>query len=172
MNKIAILDPKLANLKVLKSLNVDNNKLTSGSMNVLSSLSKLKNLSANNNMLGRQGHNNTNKNISAKNKTTNIKAEEALPAALPSGLKTLLLSNNSLSYVPRSILGATNTTAHLRFLEKLDLSSNNLATLPDSISNLPALNDLNLDDNAIVSLPKTIGKLSKLKVLSLRNNHI
>ena len=57
-------------------------------------------------------------------------------------------------------------------LEKLDLSSNQLAAVPMEISNLVALTELNLDKNVIVSLPDAIGKLKKLKVLSLKSNHI
>ena len=57
-------------------------------------------------------------------------------------------------------------------LEKLDLSSNQLATVPDLICNLQSLEELRLDSNMIVTLPETIGKLSKLKVLSLRSNQL
>eukprot|EP00536_Pseudo-nitzschia_multiseries_P012716 jgi/Psemu1/320319/estExt_fgenesh1_pm.C_5000006 len=159
-NKLVKLSPKLSNLKVLKSLNVDNNELTPGSMNPVSSLTKLKTLSASNNLLGRPV---VNKNNDGENHAY------ALPMTLPKGLKTILLSNNSLSTIPPSIVNKNNP---LKMLEKLDLSSNNLATVPESISNLLNLNDLDLDDNVIVSLPSAIGKLTKLKVLSLRNNHI
>jgi Leucine-rich repeat (LRR) protein len=57
-------------------------------------------------------------------------------------------------------------------LEKLDISSNNLAAIPTEICNLKALTELNLDNNVLVSLPVEIGELRKLKVLSLRDNHI
>lgn len=57
-------------------------------------------------------------------------------------------------------------------LEKLDLSSNNLASIPSEIGNLKALTELILDNNVLVSLPIEMGELIKLKVLSLRNNHI
>ena len=52
-NKITTLNPKISNLKVLKSLNVDNNKLTPGSIgdDTLISLTKLRTLSLNNNQL-------------------------------------------------------------------------------------------------------------------------
>jgi len=88
---------------------------------------------------------------------------------LPKGLKTILLANNSLVTIPPSIVNEKNP---LKLLEKLDLSSNNLATVPVSIAILVNLNDLNLDDNVIKSLPSAIGKLAKLKALSLRNNRI
>lgn len=182
-NNITILNPKISNLKVLKSLNVDNNKLTPGSIgdDTLISLTKLKTLSLNNNQLGRPNNNSNNgggagggggktNNNTHSNKS---KSYDALPTTLPKSLKTLLLSNNSLSNIPRCILGCSGSVVvQLKLLEKLDLSSNNLATVPETISNLPSLNELNLDNNVIVSLPSAIGKLSKLKVLSVRNNHI
>jgi Leucine-rich repeat (LRR) protein len=82
-------------------------------------------------------------------------------------LKQLKVDSNFLSSVPRPILSATLTK-----LEKLDLSSNHLATLPTEISNLVALVELNMDNNVIVSLPDEIGRLKKLKGLSLRGNRI
>ena len=166
----------------MKSLNVDNNKLTPGSIgdDTLISLTKLKTLSLNNNQLGRPNNNNNTNNGGGggggggkTNNNTKSKSYNALPTTLPKSLKTLLLSNNSLSNIPRCIVGCSGSiVVQLKLLEKLDLSSNNLATVPETICNLPSLNDLNLDNNVIVSLPTSIGKLSKLKVLSVRNNHI
>jgi len=164
-NKLVKLNRELSNLKVLKSLNVDNNKLTAGSMNPVSSLTKLKTLSASNNLLGDA--------VVHKNKKGITPAlhhsENPLPMTLPKGIKTILLANNSLVTIPPSIVNEKNP---LKLLEKLDLSSNNLATVPVSIAILVNLNDLNLDDNVIKSLPSAIGKLAKLKALSLRNNRI
>ena len=57
-------------------------------------------------------------------------------------------------------------------LEKLDLSDNELAAIPQEISNLIALNELILNRNLIVSLPESIGQLKKLKSLSLKDNKI
>mmetsp|Transcript_21939 Transcript_21939/g.52209 ORF Transcript_21939/g.52209 Transcript_21939/m.52209 type:complete len:284 (-) Transcript_21939:232-1083(-) len=159
-NKLKTLDPKLANLKVLKSLNVDRNKLSPGSLAVLSSLSKLKTLSASDNQLGRPAS-------SSGASSSSSSSRPALPANLPKGLKTILLAKNSLSGVPRSIV-----ESNLRMLEKLDLSSNNLATVPETIADLIGLTELNLDDNVIVGLPAAVGKLTKLKVLSLRRNRL
>eukprot|EP00534_Pseudo-nitzschia_fraudulenta_P005125 CAMPEP_0201137792 /NCGR_PEP_ID=MMETSP0850-20130426/55596_1 /ASSEMBLY_ACC=CAM_ASM_000622 /TAXON_ID=183588 /ORGANISM="Pseudo-nitzschia fraudulenta, Strain WWA7" /LENGTH=289 /DNA_ID=CAMNT_0047409165 /DNA_START=30 /DNA_END=899 /DNA_ORIENTATION=- len=166
-NKLVKLNPKLSQLKVLKSLNVDNNKLAPGSMDAISTLPKLKTLSANNNLLGcRPAVANKSKNGSAAAAPATA---EALPMKLPKGLKTILLSNNSLSAIPRSIFNGSNP---LKMLEKLDLSSNNLSSVPESIANAKALNELNLDDNGLSDLPPAIGKLAKLKVLSLRRNKL
>ncbi len=57
-------------------------------------------------------------------------------------------------------------------MEKLDISSNNLAAIPTEIGNLKSLTELILDNNVLVSLPIEMGELRKLKVLSLRDNHI
>jgi len=60
----------------------------------------------------------------------------------------------------------------LKGLEKLDLSGNNLATLPKEVANLVGLNELTLDQNMLVLMPETIGNLSKLKTLSLKQNKL
>lgn len=165
-NKLQKLDPNLSNLKVLKSLNVDHNKITSGNMAVLSSLPKLKTLSANHNLLGgTTGLPSTTQLPTAKP----VSPSNALPITLPKGLKTILLSGNALPVIPKSILEGTNP---LKMLEKLDLSSNNLTTLPETIESLPKLAELNLDDNFLANLPESIGNLHQLKVLSLRRNKI
>jgi len=164
-NKLRKLDPNLSNLKVLKSLNVDGNKFTPGTLNVISSLPKLKSLSASSNALGNKIVPNNPGKPAPKQKP--VDPANALPSPLPKGLKTILLANNGFSVVPKSIFESP-----LKMLEKLDLSSNSLKMLPETIANLVKLNELNLDDNALKSLPKSIGKLKQLKVLSLRRNQI
>lgn len=121
----------------------------------LAKLSKLQNLSVGGNLLGKHV-------VSATSA-----GAQTFPSELPLGLKQLKVNDNFLSNVPRPIL-----SAKLVKLEKLDLSSNQLAAIPMEISNLVALTELNLDNNVIVSLPNDIGKLKKLKVLSLRGNRI
>jgi Leucine-rich repeat (LRR) protein len=153
-NKLHALCPKIANLKVLKSLNVDDNQLPPGSLAAITHLPKLKTLSASKNQLGRP----------------HPEAPRAapLPDNLPKGLKTILLANNALSSIPRPIVAKTMTS-----LEKLDLSHNNLATVPEEIACLVKLCDLNLDANSIVGLPAAaMGQLRSLKTLSLKDNHI
>ena len=119
-------------------------------------LSKLQNLSVGGNLLG--------KHVVSEGTRA---SDQTFPSELPPGLKQLKINNNFLSSIPRPIL-----SAKLVKLEKLDLSSNQLASVPAEISNLVALTELNLDYNVIVSLPEDVGKLTKLKVLSLRGNHI
>lgn len=150
---------QLGLLVELKILNLENNNLYSGSLESLSKLSKLQNLSVAGNKLG-----------SAAPAKTAVPIQRAggepLPA-LPSTLKQINLAANLLSFVPRSVVSESLTK-----LEKLDLSSNQLATVPNEICNLANLEELRLDSNMVVSLPDSIGRLSKLKVLSLRDNKI
>lgn len=148
---------KLQILTELKSLNVDNNELAAGSLTPVSKLTKLQNLSVANNRLGTPV---------PKNPAAPSKQRAPLPD-LPASLKQLNLSANFFSSIPCPVLEAT-----LVKLEKLDLSSNQLATVPVEITNLKNLEELRLDSNTIVSLPEAIGQLSKLKVLSLRDNKL
>lgn len=155
-NSLTTLNPKIVVLVHLKSLNLEQNQLAAGSLMPLAKLSKLQNLSVGGNLLG--------KHVVA---TTTQASTEPFPPHLPHDLKQLKVNDNFLSNVPRPILSAT-----LVKLEKLDLSSNQLAAIPTEISNLVALTELNLDNNVIVGLPEEIGTLKKLKVLSLRGNCI
>ena len=180
-NQLSSLNPSISNLTQLKSLNLENNKLIPGSVTALSQLTNLQTLSLGNNMLGRPvSHQNTNPAANVGKKivghlphpnTTNpirtaSKNHDPLPSALPSKLKSLKMNANYLSNVPKPIF-------QLHKLDKLDLSNNQLASLPVELGpNLTNLTELILDDNSIVSLPESIGKLVKLKVLSLKRNHI
>ena len=51
--------------------------------------------------------------------------------------------------------------------KKLNLSYNQLQTLPDSIGELSRLQKLNLNYNRLTSIPKQIGKLKSLEILNL-----
>jgi Leucine-rich repeat (LRR) protein len=154
-NKISRLG-QLGSLIELKSLNLDNNNLFAGSLEHVSRLSKLQNLSVAGNKLGKP----------SPSKPAATRQAESLPE-LPVALKQLNLSSNFFSNVPRSVVSVT-----LIKLKKLDLSSNQLATVPEEIANIKTLEELRLDSNMIVLLPEAIGRLTKLKVLSLRDNQL
>ena len=163
--------------------------LAAGSLEPVSKLTKLQNLSVGGNQLGKptteeqlvpRGEKLFGKEVSKTagrkllgqqqehhddGPTQKKKQPDPLPDYLPLSLKQLKLNANFFSSVPRVVWTLTN-------LQKLDLSQNHLAFLPTEIANLQALNELNLNDNLIVSLPEEIGLLSKLKSLSLKNNHI
>jgi len=131
-------------------------------LDAVSELSKLQNLSAGGNQIGKP----IPVGAAAASPKKNKKTTTILPE-LPPSLKQLKLDRNHLSSIPRQLV-----SVKLRKLEKMDLSGNNLAAIPVEISNLIALTELNLDNNSVVSLPDSIGSLTKLKVLSLKNNHI
>jgi len=170
-NKIKKLGIKLASLKELKSLNCDDNLLEANEMSLISSLTKLQSLSLGGNQLGEPSTKTTRKKSSSSSKIITNEANNKFPP-LPPSLKQLKLNNNNFLNIPSILYESNNNYFCLTKLEKLDISNNNLAVLPEEISNLLNLSELNADDNAIVELPNGIGELKKLKTLSLKNNQI
>ncbi len=81
------------------------------------------------------------------------------------GLRTLLLGDNSIMNIPRFIGELTN-------LRDLHLGSNLINYLPAEIGQLTKLNYLYLYENQIGVLPSEIGSLVKLIILELRRNRI
>lgn len=61
-------------------------------------------------------------------------------------------------------------TPHRSALQRLDLDSNQLTTLPDSIWQLTNLQRLDLGFNRLTTLPDSIWRLTNLQKLDLRNN--
>ena len=57
-------------------------------------------------------------------------------------------------------------------MQVLDLSNNQLSTLPDSICKLSALIELNISSNDLEELPREIGQLSKLKRVDASSNRL
>ncbi|MHA1343611.1 MAG: leucine-rich repeat domain-containing protein, partial [Promethearchaeota archaeon] len=80
-----------------------------------------------------------------------------------SSLKKLDLSYNELTTLPESI-------GNLKSLVELDLKLNHLMTLPESIDNLKSLAKLYLSDNQLKTLPESFWDLKSLQILSLANN--
>ena len=80
-------------------------------------------------------------------------------------LKDLNLASNQLTSLPDSI-------GNLKGLGKLHLGSNQLTSLPDSIGKLTSLNTLNVERNQLTSLPVSIGELTGLVVLRLCDNQL
>jgi Leucine-rich repeat (LRR) protein len=78
-------------------------------------------------------------------------------------LTKLNISYNELDSVPPEI-------QNLKFLTFLDLNSNNLSSLPPEIGNLTALITLNLRNNRLTSIPDEIGNIRCLKTLNLQGN--
>ncbi|KAF7121078.1 hypothetical protein RHSIM_Rhsim13G0019900 [Rhododendron simsii] len=87
------------------------------------------------------------------------------PALGLSCLKDLRMENCNLSCLP-------NEVGHLILLETLDLSANNMPTLPDSICDLTCLKRLTLEGCNLSHLPCEIGRLILLEGLSLAGNSL
>ena len=75
------------------------------------------------------------------------------------------LSGNQLTSLPAEIGKLTNMT-------RLDLNGNQLTSLPAEIGVLTKLWQLDLSGNQLTSLPAEIGELTNLKELNLRGNHL
>uniref|UniRef100_A0AAR5Q0B5 RING-type domain-containing protein n=1 Tax=Dendroctonus ponderosae TaxID=77166 RepID=A0AAR5Q0B5_DENPD len=73
------------------------------------------------------------------------------------------ISNNDISTLPSEI-------SALKSLEELYANSNKLNGLPDSICSLENLKSLSLSENKLRNLPEEMGKLAKLQKLYLTSN--
>jgi CCR4-NOT transcription complex subunit 6 len=78
-------------------------------------------------------------------------------------LINLYLNHNALTSVPPEI-------SRLRHLELLDLSGNNLQTLPSEMGMLTKLRELYLFDNHIAIIPPELGTLHQLQTLGIEGN--
>ncbi|XVF69873.1 hypothetical protein PTKIN_Ptkin11bG0115600 [Pterospermum kingtungense] len=76
------------------------------------------------------------------------------------------LSNNNLQSIPESL------TARLLNVVVLDVHSNQLKSLPDSIGCLSKLKILNISGNFLQTLPKTIQNCSSLEELNVNFNKL
>lgn len=82
-----------------------------------------------------------------------------------SGGKSLDLSGQQLTSLPDSVTSQTDITS-------LNLSNNQLTTLPASIGYMTNLETLNIENNRLESLPPEIGLLKNLKNANFSNNRL
>jgi Leucine-rich repeat (LRR) protein/GTPase SAR1 family protein len=80
-------------------------------------------------------------------------------------LTSLDLSRNQLSTLPESFGKLTQLTS-------LYLEDNQLSTLPESFGKLTQLTSLDLEDNRLSTLPESFGKLTQLTSLDLSRNQL
>uniref|UniRef100_A0A673GSY6 Protein scribble homolog n=1 Tax=Sinocyclocheilus rhinocerous TaxID=307959 RepID=A0A673GSY6_9TELE len=85
------------------------------------------------------------------------------------GLAHLSLNDVSLQSLPNDI---GNSLSFLVKLEQLDLGSNVLEVLPDTLGALPNLRELWLDRNQLSSLPPELGNLRQLVCLDVSENRL
>lgn len=103
-------------------------------------------------------------------------------------LKTLILYDNDISYIPSWIKNMTNLTniylggnneidsltnlAPMIWIEGIDLSNIGLKEIPTFIFDFKKLDYLKITENKITKLPSSLNKLQALKVLNLSYNKI
>ncbi|XP_018904550.1 leucine-rich repeat-containing protein 57 [Bemisia tabaci] len=78
----------------------------------------------------------------------------------------LNLSKSRLNEFPSNLKAIQHT------LRNIDLSQNQISSIPNYIENFSALKCLTLNNNKIDRIPDEIGNLKKLEVLSLESNRI
>src|SRR5437867_2123058 len=100
-----------------------------------------------------------------------LEAEKKIEEALKSGATELDLSNPEWSELkPLQLTELPESLWKLRQLQKLNLSNNQLMTLPESLAALGALTQLqtlNLSNNQLTALPESLGQLTQLQSLDL-----
>ncbi|SYW80309.1 uncharacterized protein UBRO2_03577 [Ustilago bromivora] len=94
-----------------------------------------------------------------------IPQDDRQPWYMREEVHTLQLSNNQLESLPDNL-------AHFRGLKRLELHSNRLSTLPTSFFQLTALTTLTLSKNALTSVPQCLLALDNLVTLNLSYNKI
>lgn len=140
-NRLQLIGDNIESYKNLKILKLSNNRLRMIA-NAIGRLEKLETLALDNNLL------------------------EYLPDRLSNleCLKTLTLSSNRFKQFPKQVCG-------LKSLELLDLSQNEIESIPDEIGQCTA-NEINLNSNKLRKLNDSLTECFKLKILRLDNNQI
>lgn len=129
-------------LTKLKSLNIENNYLYS--LKQISTLKNLQTLSAGKNNLGATPPPSPKKAVVHQKQSETKK--DPLPD-LPISLKQIKLDSNQFEFIPKQIMSSSLTK-----LVTLDLSNNNIASVPPMIGVLTSLTELNLSHNLIPRL--------------------
>ncbi|MFX0104455.1 MAG: leucine-rich repeat protein [Candidatus Hodarchaeota archaeon] len=87
-----------------------------------------------------------------------------IPSVLNNSIEYLDLSYNKITKLP--------DFKYFKSLKTLNLKSNRLRTLPESLGEINSLENLNLRNNMLTQLPSSISSLSSLKSLDLHGNKL
>ncbi len=162
---LPFLPESIGNLKSLKKLILDDNKLT----RLPKSIGNLKSLE-----ILILEHNQLISLPESIGELTSLKILDlryneftTLPESLGelTSLELLLLDGNMITTLPESL-------GNLKSLERLELKYTKLTSLPKSIGNLTSLKRLILEYNQVTTLPESIGNLTSLERLELNNNKL
>ncbi|NEQ41819.1 MAG: hypothetical protein F6K40_38830 [Okeania sp. SIO3I5] len=96
--------------------------------------------------------------------------QERIQEAKDKKLKQLDLSSCYFSRHSAKLVEVFGYISELEQLEVLNLSNNQLTSMPESISKLSNLTELDLKFNQLTSMPESISKLSNLTKLDLTDN--
>lgn len=161
-NAIGTLSDEIGNLTKLTDLDISSASLTAIPASI-GNLTNLVNLNASNNSIGFMP---STYGTLTQLKNFNFKhnAITYLPYAAAQGwgaVETLDLSENQLASLPVSV-------GSLAKVKSFNLSNNNLSILPDALTGLVTLQDLNLSNNAgIINLPLAMGNLTGMTHLNV-----
>eukprot|EP01026_Neomeris_dumetosa_P044317 TRINITY_DN3729_c0_g1_i2.p1 TRINITY_DN3729_c0_g1~~TRINITY_DN3729_c0_g1_i2.p1 ORF type:complete len:278 (-),score=26.65 TRINITY_DN3729_c0_g1_i2:511-1344(-) len=105
-----------------------------------------------------------------------------------SGLKVLILDDNSIAELPddigtlvnleklsingNSLTALNEAVGKLTKLQQISAHGNKLMSLPDSLGSCGNLEELDFSNNFLKAIPESLGRLSKLKKLKLDRNSI
>ncbi|VDD82774.1 unnamed protein product [Mesocestoides corti] len=146
-NGIHSLDPWIGLLSSLKLLNVSGNKLVHLPTDI-TLLTKLEVL-----------------NVSMNRLTSLISSSSSANFETLRNLRTVDLSGNNISEFPVELCSEAIP------LDLLDLSKNDIAIVPTCIESLQAI-ELNLNSNKVSVVAESIGKCPRLRVLRLAHNRL
>ncbi|KAI9490146.1 hypothetical protein BDB00DRAFT_839212 [Zychaea mexicana] len=168
-NRLSHLPTNLAMLKHLKILNASSNMLTAVPP-VLYNLSQLEVLILSQNRLecipadmsAQLPHLKTLR--IAANRIRRIDANLGLWTKMQHLQLGSVFGGNLLTFIPDQI-------ADMRCLEELDLSHNHLGSLPCNM-HIATLVHLNVSDNQLSTIPKSIAQCARLRTLNVSKNHL
>ncbi|CAG7816881.1 unnamed protein product [Allacma fusca] len=183
-NDIGVLPDDLAMLPSLKSLTLDGNPLRGIRIDILqrgtSELLKYLRSRARANESGDE-HHSFNDGFGDANSRHSSMSTESSPRDTSSSTtlcldphklkatRLLNISSRGIKVIEDDIFEIAGTAQ----VTNVDLSRNQLATLPQSITNVEEfINELKLDGNKLTALPTCIGRFSRLQFLSFQGNQI